>query len=86
MPLYAVLVRENFPLPIIGTVVGAATMASSMGMAIGPLVGGMIFDRYGTYGWLYIGSFVVGLSAALIMASFRPARPPQAPPVPAAAV
>src|SRR6516162_8946910 len=27
MPLYAVLVRENFPVQIIGTVVGAATMA-----------------------------------------------------------
>jgi MFS family permease len=33
MPLYAVLVRENFPLPIIGTIVGATSMASSLGMA-----------------------------------------------------
>ncbi len=56
MPLYAVLVRENFPLPIIGTVVGAASMASSLGMALGPLAGGLIFDAYGTYGRLYIGS------------------------------
>jgi MFS family permease len=79
MPLYAVLVRENFPLSIIGTVVGATSMASSMGMAIGPFIGGMIFDRFGTYGWLYIGSFVVGLSAAAIMASFRPALPPRGP-------
>ena len=50
MPLYAVLVRENFPLPIIGSVVGAASMASSLGMALGPLAGGVIFDTYGTYG------------------------------------
>jgi MFS family permease len=73
MPLYAVLVRENFPLPIIGTVVGAATMASSLGMALGPLAGGVIFDRFGTYGWLYIGSVLLGLSAAAIMLTFRPA-------------
>jgi MFS family permease len=73
MPLYAVLVRENFPLPIIGTVVGAASMASSLGMALGPLAGGVIFDRYGTYGWLYVGSVLVGLGAALIMLTFRPA-------------
>src|ERR1043166_6502094 len=46
MPLYAVLVRENFPVQIIGTVVGAATMASSLGMATGPLLGGVIFDTY----------------------------------------
>ena len=73
MPLYAVLVRENFPLRIIGTVVGAATMASSLGMALGPLAGGVIFDTYGSYGRLYIGSFLVGLGAAVIMLMFRPA-------------
>jgi MFS family permease len=77
MPLYAVLVRENFPLPIIGSVVGAASMASSMGMALGPLAGGVIFDTYGTYRWLYVGSVLLGLGAAVIMLTFRPARPPR---------
>jgi MFS family permease len=75
MPLYAVLMRENFPLSIIGTVVGAGSMASSLGMALGPLAGGMIFDRYGTYGRLYIVSVLLGLGAAAIMLSFRPAPP-----------
>jgi MFS family permease len=77
MPLYAVLVRENFPLPIIGTVVGAASMASSLGMALGPLAGGLIFDAYGTYGRLYIGSVLLGLGAAAIMLTFRPTPPPR---------
>ena len=72
MPLYAVLVRENFPLPIIGTVVGAASMASSLGMALGPLAGGVIFDTYGSYGRLYIGSLLIGLGAAVTMLTFRP--------------
>jgi MFS family permease len=74
MPLYAVLMRENFPLPIMGTMVGAASMASSLGMALGPLAGGLIFDTYGSYAWLYIGSFGIGLGAAAIMLTFRPAR------------
>jgi MFS family permease len=73
MPLYAVLVRENFPLPIMGTMVGAASMASSLGMALGPLAGGLIFDTYGNYAWLYVGSFGIGLGAAAIMLAFRPA-------------
>ena len=76
MPLYAVLVRENFPLSIIGSVVGAASMASSLGMALGPLAGGVIFDAYGSYGLLYVGSVVLGLGAAIIMLTFKPA-PPQ---------
>jgi MFS family permease len=86
MPLYAVLVRENFPLPIIGTMVGAASMASSLGMSLGPLAGGIIFDRYGTYGWLYICSVLFGLGAAVIMLTFRPAQggtPTTLTPVPA---
>jgi MFS family permease len=74
MPLYAVLMRENFPLQIMGTLVGAGSMASSLGMALGPLAGGIIFDRYGTYGWLYIGSVVLGLGAAAVMLTFRPAQ------------
>jgi MFS family permease len=79
MPLYAVLVRENFPVSIIGTVVGAASMASSLGMAIGPLLGGLIFDHFNSYSGLYIGSFVMGLSAAGVMLTFWPARPAAVP-------
>ena len=74
MPLYSVLMRENFPLSIIGTVIGAASMVSSLGMALGPLAGGVIFDLYGTYGRLYIGSFLIGICAAAIMLTFKPAR------------
>jgi MFS family permease len=75
MPLYAVLVRENFPVSIIGTVVGATSLASSLGMAIGPLAGGLIFDHFNSYNGLYIGAFVTGLAAAGVMLTFRPARP-----------
>ncbi len=44
MPLYAVLVRENFPLKMLGTVIGGTAMAGSLGMATGPLAGGLIYD------------------------------------------
>lgn len=72
MPLYAVLVRENFPLRMMGTIIGGTTMAGSLGMATGPLAGGVIYDRFASYGWLYIGSFGLGLGAFLIASSFRP--------------
>jgi MFS family permease len=77
MPLYAVLMRENFPQSIMGTLVGAGSLASSLGMALGPLAGGVIFDIYGTYGRLYIMSCLLGLCAAIMMLTFRPAPPPQ---------
>jgi MFS family permease len=72
MPLYAVLVRENFPLRMMGTVIGGTAMAGSLGMATGPLAGGLIYDTFASYAWLYIGSWVMGLGAFLIMMTFRP--------------
>ncbi|CCV15179.1 MFS transporter [Mesorhizobium sp. STM 4661] len=72
MPLYAVLAREYFGQRILGTVFGAATMLSSIGMAFGPLAGGMVFDAYANYSWLFIGSALVGLGAAGIAIAFPP--------------
>ena len=72
MPLYATLAREYFGQDIMGSVFGAATMLSSLGMAIGPLAGGWIFDTYGDYAWMFIGSLAVGLGAAAIAIAFPP--------------
>jgi len=72
MPLYAVLARENFPLRLMGTIIGGTSMAGSLGMATGPLFGGWIFDTTGDYGWLYIASFGMGIGAFLIAMLFRP--------------
>jgi MFS family permease len=66
MPLYAVLAREYFGQRIMGTVFGAATMVSSMGMAFGPLIGGWIYDAFNAYAWLFIGSAAVGLGAMFV--------------------
>jgi len=72
MPLYAVLVRENFPLRMMGTVIGGTAMAGSLGMATGPLAGGLIYDTFASYAWLHIGSWIMGLGAFLIMMTFKP--------------
>jgi MFS family permease len=72
MPLYSVLARENFPLRMMGTVIGGTAMAGSLGMAAGPVAGGLIYDTFASYAWLYIGSFAVGLGAFLIALTFRP--------------
>ncbi|WP_454629193.1 MFS transporter [Bradyrhizobium cenepequi] len=82
MPLYAVLARENFPLRMMGTVIGGTAMAGSLGMATGPVAGGLIYDTFASYAWLYIGSWAVGLGAFLIALTFRPfpnAKPQPAP-------
>jgi MFS family permease len=77
MPLYAVLARDYFGQQIMGTVLGAAAMVSSLGMALGPSLGGWIFDTFGTYAWLYVASFAIGVGAAAIALAFpRPSLQP----------
>jgi MFS family permease len=78
MPLYAILVRQYFGARIMGATFGAATLASTLGMSIGPLAGGWIFDAFASYRWLYAGSFTVGLGAVAIALIFRPPRLPGA--------
>ena len=67
-----VLAREYFGQRIMGTVFGAATMVSSLGMAFGPLAGGWVFDTFDAYSWLYIGSMSVALGAVAVALAFPP--------------
>jgi MFS family permease len=72
MPLYAVLARENFPQRMMGTIIGGTATAGSLGMATGPLAGGLIYDTFASYGWLYIGACGIGIGAFLIALTFSP--------------
>ena len=78
MPLYAILVREYFGARIMGTTFGAVAFVSTLGMALGPWAGGWLYDTLGSYFWLYIGSFGIGLGAVAIALTFRPPRPESA--------
>ena len=70
MPLYASLARDYFGQHIMGTVFGAATMLSSLGMSFGPVIGGWVFDHFGAYSWLYIGSAAVAVGAVMLASLF----------------
>src|SRR5262249_20558398 len=66
MPLYAALARAYFQPQIMGTVLGGMTLTSGVGMALGPAIGGWIYDNFHTYTWMYLGSLAVGLGAVAI--------------------
>jgi MFS family permease len=83
MPLYSVIARENFPMRMMGTVIGGMAMAGGLGMATGPVVGGMIYDAFASYAWLFITCFGLGVGAFLIALTFRPFPKKSGVPVPA---
>jgi MFS family permease len=74
MPLYAVVVREYFGERIMGSVFGAVSTVATLGMALGPVTGGWVYDAFGGYGWMFIGSASIGLGAVVIAVTFRPPR------------
>ncbi|MEH2521112.1 MFS family permease [Bradyrhizobium sp. AZCC 1610] len=76
MPLYAVLVREYFGVRIMGSMFGAVSAFASLGMALGPLAGGWVFDTFHAYNWLYVGSFAIGMAAVAVALSFPSAKRP----------
>ncbi len=39
-------------------------------MAIGPLAGGWVFDRFGRYAWMYISAATIGGAVVLLSLMF----------------
>jgi MFS family permease len=74
MPLYAIVVREYFGERVMGSAFGAVSLAATLGMALGPWIGGYLYDAVGSYAWMFIGSSAIGLGAVAIALTFRPPR------------
>ena len=74
MPLYSALARDYFAPQIMGSMLGAMTLLSGIGMALGPALGGWIYDHFHAYTWMYLGSLAVGLGAAAIALALPRAR------------
>jgi MFS family permease len=75
MPLYALVTREYFGEKVMGTAYGGVFLISTLGMGIGSFAGGVLYDRLGSYAWLYTGSFVIGAAAIVLALTFRAPRP-----------
>jgi len=76
MPLYSALARDYFPPQVMGTALGAMTLLSGLGMALGPALGGWIYDHFHAYTFMYLGSLAVGLGAGAIALALPRVRSP----------
>jgi MFS family permease len=75
MPLYALVTREYFGERVMGAAYGGVFLISTLGMGLGSFAGGLLYDRLGSYAWLYTGSFLIGALAVVLAMTFRPPRP-----------
>jgi MFS family permease len=74
MPLYAIVVRESFGERIMGAAFGAVSLAATLGMALGPWLGGVAYDALGSYAWMFIGSSAIGVGAVALALTLPPPR------------
>jgi MFS family permease len=74
MPLYALVTREYFGEKVMGAAYGGVFLVSTLGMGLGAFAGGVLYDRLGSYTWLYAGSFAIGAAAILLALTFRAPR------------
>ncbi|MGH7385978.1 MAG: MFS transporter, partial [Candidatus Rokuibacteriota bacterium] len=72
MPLYALVIREYFGEQVLGTAYGAVFFISCIGMGLGSYAGGAVHDLLGTYQWLFVGSFAIGVMAVVLGVTLRP--------------
>src|SRR5438309_1450138 len=76
MPLYALVVRESFGEKVMGSAYGAVFLISTLGMGLGSFAGGAIYDRLGSYAWLFLASAAIGTMAVVLAFTFRRPRLP----------
>ena len=74
MPLYALVTRECFGERVMGAAYGGVFLVSTLGMGLGSFAGGVLYDRLGSYTWLYAGSFAIGAAAVMLALTFRAPR------------
>ena len=70
VPAYAIIVREYFPAKRVGVLVGAAIMATMIGMALGGWMSGKVFDLTGSYHAAFVNGVIwnaLNLSIALFL-------------------
>jgi MFS family permease len=74
MPVYAMLFREYFGTRSIGAILGVFFMIASVGMGSGGLMGGMLYNLFGSYAVPFLTSTTTGLISAFLALTLPSAR------------
>jgi MFS family permease len=72
MPVYAMLFREYFGTRYIGSILGAFFMVAAFGMGSGSMMGGVLYNMFGSYAIPFFTSATTGLIAAVLALTLPP--------------
>lgn len=68
------LLGDTFGLNRLGTVLGLLEIGWGIGAAIGPLIGGYLFDTYGSYTWAFIIGAVIMAGVIFLLVILKPVK------------
>jgi len=77
MPVYAMLFREHFGTRFIGSILGVFFMIAAVGMGSGGLMGGKLYDIFGSYAIPFLTSTGTGVISALLAFTLPSAKKPE---------
>jgi MFS family permease len=72
MPVYAMLFREYFGIRNIGSILGVFFMIAAFGMGSGSMMGGLLYNMFGSYAVPFFTSTTTGLIAAFLALTLPP--------------
>jgi MFS family permease len=72
MPVYAMLFREYFGIRNIGSILGVFFMIAALGMGSGSMMGGLLYNVFGSYAVPFFTSTTAGLIAAFLALTLPP--------------
>ncbi|MBI4289457.1 MAG: MFS transporter [Chloroflexi bacterium] len=74
IPMFPAMVADLFGMASLGALIGAVHVGNAVGGAIGPIIGGFIFDTTGSYVVAFILGAAIFYSAAALVLSVKPPR------------
>jgi MFS family permease len=71
-PMMPILVADRFGRHVLGSVYGWLTFFMGIGGGIGPFMGGLIYDRTGSYTYVWQANILILAGCALLMLGLAP--------------
>jgi MFS family permease len=70
-PILPIIVADRFGRHFLGSIYGLLTFFIGVGGSIGPILGGIIYDKFGSYQYLWVINVVILAGISLIMLTLK---------------
>jgi MFS family permease len=81
-PILPILAADRFGRHVLGSIYGLLTFFTGIGGSIGPILGGLIYDNFGSYHYLWIINIAILAAISIVILTLKKGRPYKSAPSP----